>query len=218
MPVALKNGVSVLFVHVPKAGGTYVLNSLKFLGWKVFDYDRSDPRRPGTPNYFRQVSPQHISASEMKTRYHLDHIDYKFMSVRNPYHRLESEYFWQKRRFKSASGRPFPGPDSWWQQVKPKIQDSVPHFDNHLKPQVAFFLPNTQVYKLEDGLSELVRDIDKLAGPRRPERLNMAVRLSPRNAAAGRNSLSLGFSRSTIEDIRDTYTQDFITFRYALEP
>ncbi|BBL76475.1 sulfotransferase family 2 domain-containing protein [Methylomagnum ishizawai] len=143
MPLYLLENKLVLFIHVPKAGGTSVEEYLSkhYLGLLDRGFRGHLP-----------CSPQHFHAAMLATALKDAPLDYVFMVVRNPWDRLRSEYKFRKRHFKDAKDVDF---DEWVERAVAAYRKNRFHLDNHLRPMSEFLLPGTEVFKLEEGLAAL---------------------------------------------------------------
>jgi hypothetical protein len=91
MPIDMARGV--LFVHIPKTGGTTISALLGLRGTEYFHFPR--PIAGLSPNY---KSPQHFTYRELCRNLPTDFClqAYKVAFVRNPWDRFVSEFCWRK--------------------------------------------------------------------------------------------------------------------------
>tara|TARA_B100000886_G_scaffold317088_1_gene256121 strand:- start:1739 stop:2350 length:612 start_codon:yes stop_codon:yes gene_type:complete len=77
----------IIFIHIPKTGGT-----------SIEDIISNGQKKKKKPDYFYGVvkgkALQHLTALEIKDRFDKFDEYLKFVTVRNPYERLISEYYW----------------------------------------------------------------------------------------------------------------------------
>ena len=92
MPIFVKDDCRVLYVHVPKTGGSLVYQLFLKNG---FDRDFFDLPKHGFMAV-KQCSPQHLHAEVLQSLLRLDAFDYTFMTIRNPVSRIVSEYKWRQ--------------------------------------------------------------------------------------------------------------------------
>jgi hypothetical protein len=87
-------------------------------------------------------------------------MDFVFMTVRDPLRRLVSAY---KMRAKTQAAPP--SLSSWFDEMCKQYQEDPYVGDNHIRPQSAFWLPNCEVFRQEDGYGEalVARIEEKLA-------------------------------------------------------
>ena len=87
MPIFTFDNLKLLFIHIPKTGGTSVEES-------VSGYCKTSLLLHRVPDFLKN-SPQHLTASNLKEiGFGPSLFDYSFAIVRNPYRRIESEYFY----------------------------------------------------------------------------------------------------------------------------
>ena len=84
MPLYRFHNRLVLFVHIPKTGGTSVEHYLRELGQSAFVHGRKIPGLSMTPQHFHARIYQRILPPSF--------YDYAFCIVRNPLDRLVSEF------------------------------------------------------------------------------------------------------------------------------
>lgn len=207
MPVFMKNGLRILFVHVPKTGGTSVDELFRRSGYEISYHDPHIGER--SLNAVRRCSPQHMHGSLLKQTFHLDRFDLVFMVVRHPMDRFRSELAMQSHDNLRAS-----------QAVVDRAANDAldaysadPHaFDNHLLPQSDFDVEGCVVYRLEDGLDILRKDLMKRLDIRLTRRVPWERR---RREIAGIGTDTIFFSHETQERIRSVYADDFQRYGYA---
>ncbi len=98
MPIFTKNKIHILYVHIPKTGGSSVEGLFKKNKWQLSYLDKGGKKggKPDSLNSIRQCSPQHMHLEMLQTIFDLEKIDYIFMTVRHPVDRLISEYRMRK--------------------------------------------------------------------------------------------------------------------------
>ena len=94
MPLFVKGGVAILYVHVPKTGGSSIEHM--FLD-KGFRSEFLDHGPKNSFNLYRRCSPQHLHAKPLLRLLRPQRITFTFMTVRHPLTRLLSEYKMQVR-------------------------------------------------------------------------------------------------------------------------
>jgi hypothetical protein len=94
MPIDMSKGV--LFVHIPKTGGTTICALLGLFGTEHFHASQPLPKL--SPNY---KSPQHFTYRELCRNLSADFCAraYKIAFVRNPWDRFVSEFCWRKNMY-----------------------------------------------------------------------------------------------------------------------
>lgn len=155
MPVFIKDERYVLFPHVPKTGGTSLEQLFRRSGWKVHLRDMKSG--PGTMNHVRRTSPQHMTAELLTQTLDLSRFELIFMVVREPIARFRSEYAMRQADQTKTGGRAV---QRWAERVLERFERDPDTLDSHLRPQSEFHLVGSVVYRLEDGLSAAVNDLN----------------------------------------------------------
>ena len=139
MPIFTKDSRKILFVHIPKTGGTSVESHFTKNGWKMDLWS-------STRNGGKSPSDQHLLYEDLKAR--ITDVDdiYSFTVVRNPVRRLISEWRWQRWQLKNVK-------DSlaeFIQRVADSLTNDKIYWDNHWRPQIDFIDPAiNRICKLE---------------------------------------------------------------------
>lgn len=208
MPVFRRDDKRVLFVHVPKTGGTSVEELFRRSGWKATHLDRRVG--PESNNWVRRCSPQHMHGEMLELMFHLDRFDLIFMVVRDPLARFRSEYGMRHREDLRVDSDLV---DAWAEKAFRRYQTNPFRHDNHLRPQSQFLVPGAVVYKLEDGLDRMASDLRDRFGleldldapvPRRLDRVRHS----------GIPSELVQVSTETEKRVRDFYEDDYTQFGY----
>lgn len=146
MPIFNMEDKRVLFVRIPRAGGDHI-------------YDWLD--KCGSASLLQQsaikslrVPPQHLPYDDIVAL--LGKVwDYAFAVVRNPYQRMEREFFCSLTKEQQQDSSKWPDFTRWV-----TIQLNNAHVDpfyqqNHFCPQSQMVGKGLDLYRLEDGLSGL---------------------------------------------------------------
>ena len=152
MPIFEKNGVKILLVHIPKTGGTSLEHWLK----KETTMSFFSPIPPGG----LMICPQHLQVGSLKVLLGGALWHWACAIVRNPYDRMESEYFWRTdEQFKNLGVRP---DFSTWviNNIRAAKQNPY-HLDNHLRPQTDFIDTEVKIFKFEEGLALVVHELSE---------------------------------------------------------
>lgn len=155
MPVYYKEHDVRLFIHIPKSGGTTFEKVAKATGWK--EHFKLTGMHVNNLGGFI-CSPQHYDQSILKVIFCQEKFNSVFTIVRNPYNRIKSEYYWQR---KLGVTELCPAP--WLEKVFKDYQKKDYIFDNHLRPQVEFIPKDARctIYKLEEnGIYECLQDLN----------------------------------------------------------
>ena len=205
MPVFLKDDKSVLFVHIPKTGGSTIEAVFRSSGWRVqFRETRtSHPHlRP-----LRRVSPQHLHAPILRELFRVNRFDLVFLICREPVSRFRSEYAMRR----SSEDGDFDAVEAWWSQMSKRYRNNPCVLDNHLRPQSEFLLPNAEVFRMESGLSAVVEDLN--------ERFDLSLTTDlPHHQSSvrrtGRPSSTVPISPKLRDQLNSFYAEDFRRFGY----
>ncbi len=200
VPVFSRDGVDILYIHVPKTGGTSIEYFFEQNGFAVSYLDRgiSQP----SLNRVRRCSPQHMTRQQLQAIFNPGQFKYVFMTVRNPYARLFSTF--QMRHGKHAE-MDF---DGWARGTLQQLANSPFIFDNHIRPQVDFFLPRAEVFKQEDGYGPgWIRRMSERTGFDLPRREVWRQMVSDKVDRAPMSDASKAL-------IAQVYAEDFSKFGY----
>lgn len=205
MPIFQKDGKTILFVHVPKAGGTYIEELFRKNGFSV---DLFDNRREINP--YRVCSPQHYHAEIINKILVVDRFDYVFMTVRHPVSRFVSEF--RMRCMK----RLYPlDINAWADSVMQRYVEDEYMYDNHIRPQSEFVLKNIDIYKQDMGFGEeFGLLLEEKIGIKLRERAINKVRVREVSDYKSSNEV---LSEDNLQRIRMFYAMDFARFNYNLE-
>lgn len=211
MPIYRINNKTVLFIHVPKSGGTSVD------AWLSAHADASLHNR--LKRLFSvhdglgldwQLPMQHFHAEVLERMFAPGFFDYAFMVVRDPLERLKSEY----RHIRALPFRI----DTWlpfgvWARVMLWLARRAPSFArNHLRPQSDFVCFDAEIFRFEDGLEHIIKTVAERLGlpqpqdvPHKRNRADEAIPVSPRTARALRAHYRkdyeiFGYDMTAVED------------------
>jgi hypothetical protein len=207
MPVFVKDGTTVLYVHVPKTGGTSLEQVFLDSGYEMHYHD--DVFGPGTMNRVRRCTPQHMHAALLRETFALRRFDVVFMTVREPVARFRSEFGMRNRDLPYVDEATV---EAWAHDVLDRYTRNPYVLDNHVRPQSAFLLPRAEVHHLEVGLPAIVDRLDAAHG------LGLTAtdhRLLDRAAASGFSSADVPVSRGLERRLQEFYRDDFARFGYG---
>lgn len=203
MPVFHRDGCNLLFVHIPKTGGTFVERQLKANGWRASFLLHGQQERHLLG--LMHASPQHLHWAQLCALFDPTAFDLAFAIVRDPLERAISEY----RMRSKARVRPF---DEWLHDVLLKRASGPFHLDNHLRPQHEFVGPGVEVLRFEDGLDEgLMARLSRACGR------DLVLQPLPRRADASlvrRAEVVPG--RAALDLLARVYAEDYRRFGYPL--
>jgi len=197
MPIARINNKLILFIHVPKTGGSSIEKHL----------ERHSPL-----SFYGQIGPPIIPCSsrhfhgELLTDLFPDTVfDWSFMMVRHPLKRILSQYRYQTRK-----------PSPVWNQVSFSIwlryilhrQRINPYYrDNHFRPQHEFEAFGAEVFRLEDGLAAPLGRLNALTGVDETDDVIWANQTAQKDVKITTEDRALIFK---------TYKEDFHRYGYEL--
>jgi hypothetical protein len=203
VPVFYRDGIKILYIHIPKTGGTAIEMFFEQNGFGVAYLDRGG--KAGNLNPTRLCSPQHMEAAILAKVFRLSSFDYIFMTVRHPIERILSEY-----KMRVAEKIDLPDVNMWVRRSLRCYGDNPYMMDNHIRPQVDFWMERADVFKQEDGFG---RDWVEQISSRIPckfEQRNTEIAMRFDVRAAERSDLSNGSN----EALRRFYDSDYRLFGY----
>jgi hypothetical protein len=137
MPYFYNNEVNILFIHIPKTGGTSV--EKYFEGKYKIELSKESLYTTNPKDFFNEISYQHQTIKTIRNNKNIFRIDYSdveiYTIVRNPYTRLMSDLFFKNLIKESFSS------EHVNDVIKKYISDAdnTKH-DNHRIPQYMFLL------------------------------------------------------------------------------
>lgn len=206
MPVFTKGDRNVLFIHIPKTGGSSIETHFADAGWRMSYHDGR--MRKGRPNYLRRCTPQHMHGELLSQVFRLDRFDAVFAVVRDPVARFRSEYVMRHKTELSTDAAQV---ERWAGRAFARYAKDPFVHDNHIRPQVRFLVDRARVYRLEDGLDTALADLN--------ERYDLDV---PTEVAKVRTSeKTRGIASKDVElsprleaRLEEFYAEDFLRFGY----
>ncbi|WP_136444160.1 sulfotransferase family 2 domain-containing protein [Pacificoceanicola onchidii] len=182
MPIIRISGKLVYFAHVPRAAGTSVERYLRArFGPLAF----ADPGYLSVPEGARwtRSSPQHVTRDALDRLFPAGFFDASFAIVRNPYDRLHS-VFLRQRDIEQTIPADMSFAD--WVGSLPQPRFAL---DNHTRPMLDFIPKGARIFRLEDGLGQVVDWLDDLAGNSRgPREIGVSNSHAERLAFLGRET------------------------------
>ena len=199
MPFITHNKKRILFIHIPKTGGTSVGSWLKTIAPMHFE-------SPRMPSGFL-VTPQHLTNSDFNSLFHKNFFNFRFAIVRDPYARMESEYRFRTKIAKSLSQPELPTFSIWLEVELEAFARTQTHLDNHLRPQVDFIGSGVNVYKFEDGMALILAAIAKDSGLPTPEKVAHARKAT---------RMDIEWDLQDRLKVNRVYADDFARFGYPM--
>lgn len=170
MPVYEGRGKRILFVHIPKTGGTSIEAAFRRAG-----FEETYHSKEFTP---RGCRPQHFTAADLVQEFPGLPFDYVFAVVRDPAMRFSSERVWRAGHV-AKSGGPIPDFESFATDWLGRYDANPSAGDNHFRPQVEFLLPHMDLYRFEDGIDWIMSRVATRVGVPRLGR-QVPHRMGPR--------------------------------------
>ncbi|PJI92672.1 sulfotransferase family protein [Yoonia maricola] len=188
----------ILFIHIPKAGGTSIKSWMsEHAAESLYMKHRSE---------MFPLVPQHFHAELLDELFAPAFFDYSFCVTRNPYSRALSEYNYRITRPRLKNKLlPKPSFESWLQKSFARYKKDPYIFSNHLRPQHMFPIAETEVFRLEDGLEPLQERLAMMTG------IGFAADLPHKNPS--QKSVT-AISDEAAAQIRAFYADDFKRFDY----
>lgn len=213
MPVLRSGSFRILFIHVPKTGGTYVEELLKSYGPVHGIKYGYEPLPQGLP-----CVPQHFHGELLECLYSKDawevdsYFDYVFMTVRHPLDRLISEYKYRNRAFihenyKRSASFWNDHLNSWCQEGIEATREDPYHEDNHFRPQHEYEAFSPEIFRVEEGFDPIKQRLDDLLG------IKGVFPDDPINTS-GMPRDDVGPSNKTIQLVNSFYAEDFSRYGY----
>jgi hypothetical protein len=146
MPIFNIEEKNILFVRIPSAGGDHIYDWLETCGTASLLQQSSIKSL--------KVHPQHLPYDDIVSLLGIVW-DYAFAVVRNPYQRLEREFFSSLTEEQKVDPKTWPDFTRWIVLQLDNANIDSFYQQNHFCPQNELVGEGVDVYRLEDGLSVL---------------------------------------------------------------
>ncbi|KHF25367.1 sulfotransferase family 2 domain-containing protein [Solemya velum gill symbiont] len=198
MPLAKVGDHSVLFVHIPKTGGSSIEKYLAQQG----EISLKGRTRIG----LIRCSLHHLHTTQLQKRIEPGSVDWSFMVVRHPVARIISEYRYQLRKRRLIRNKiSF----STWLSLSLGICRFNPYYrDNHFRPQSEFEYPGAEIFHFEEGVGQCLTAIASHLGRRVPE-IPIWENPSP--------ELDIQIRDEDLQRIKEFYADDFLRYGYGID-
>ena len=205
MPIFKASYKVVYFAHVPKCGGSSIEAYLQTRFGSLGFIDRDFDSLPSSQRWTR-TSAQHIKVENLERLFPSGFFDASFAVVRHPVDRLISEYHYQRDYLKVINKNTIFS--TWLSDFEQALKEDPLIYDGHVRPMVDMVPSNATVFRLEDGLDQVVSYLDELAGA--VEETIPMKRLLVRNTAIPK----VLPNENDIATIERIYAHDFERFGY----
>lgn len=194
---------SLLFIHIPKTGGTSVEVFFEKLGCNTF----LSPKEYRSFRKHLKIAPAHYDINFISEIFDLNSI-YSFTIVRNPLDRIFSIYNWVKDKSTNTDDFKKMSFDNFIDYSFNIKSDEDPIFYNMIKPQSDFISNKLdKIFKLELGLKNIFKEIFLDIGLN----INGDFEVPFLNKS---NSDKNSLNDHVIEKINKYYQKDFKEFNY----
>jgi hypothetical protein len=156
MPFVENSGKRILFIHIPKTGGTSLEKSMEQVG-SLHLCIRSIPS-------FLRVPPEHLTYHNICSLFDESYFDFSFAIVRNPYLRIESEYRMRSLLAKEQFFTELPKFPYWLEMTMEQVRRDRNFLANHFRPQIEFVGKDVHIYRYEEGLDNIVKKLNEVTG------------------------------------------------------
>lgn len=199
MPFIEYNSKKVLFIHIPKTGGTTVERWLSQFAPLKF-------RTVGVPD-FTKCTPQHYRMQDFRQLFGDNYFDYVFTFVRCPYARIESEFRMQAELQRSGFWKEYPSFSLWLEANIARAELNPFHLDNHLRPQWEFLGTEVSNFKMEDGLETGLVEAARVLGVKPPQHL-------PKELSTKDTGIKVHWDLADRLKVQQRFPNDFERFDY----
>ncbi|OZB14094.1 MAG: hypothetical protein B7X55_11860 [Rhodobacterales bacterium 34-62-10] len=204
MPFIKFQNRNILFVHIPKTGGSSVEAWLEQHGkLNLFSAGMKPPAL--------NCTPQHLRYWDLRQLFDPGFFDYAFTIIRNPFHRLESEYRMRVILQAEQLVSKYPPFPIWLGAQLDAFERNAFHLDNHLRPLWHFTSDRTEVFRFEDGLDQIIAKVAAKTGIPHPA-------VTPREMTSEKFAGLIEWDQADILRVQTIYQKDFETFGYPLTP
>lgn len=193
MPLYFRDDRAALFIHVPKCGGSSVETAMRAHATYAALFNPGGKPMLCSPQHFhRELLDIVLESRDIPS----------FAVVRHPMLRAISVYL---HRTRNRQDNPLSMPTFFRRQFSGYLLAPY-RKDNHVRPQYQYLLPDTVVFRLEDGLEPALKHGLSLLGGDTDSDLKRVVRKSRSHEAH--------LSHKTLTKIEEFYSDDYDIFGY----
>ncbi|WP_282063789.1 sulfotransferase family 2 domain-containing protein [Roseobacter litoralis] len=202
MPLITADDKKLYFAHVPKVGGSSVVDYLTRRFGGPLAMNGSEFYKTKTKADMI-MAPSHITAKTAAIMLPRD-IDHSFTVVREPLSRILSQY-----RFQIGVSRMSQFGFSTWLRIVLSAARRDPRvYDNHIRPQSDMVPDQSMVFKFENKFSDMITWLDKITGqPAYDVEIGHLLK---------RKRPPIPILRQDVETIVAYYLADYERFGYAI--
>jgi hypothetical protein len=203
MPIYRIANRNILFIHVPKTGGTSIEAYLELHAEAALHNQGRKLLRPYRQSLFAPaLAMQHFHADLLQAMFPEAFFDYAFMVVRDPMARLLSEYGHSIGLNRLDSRLPF----NVWARILLGLARIAPTLsNNHYRPQSEFKCFDAEVFRFEDGIPAILKTL--------AERLSLPPPADvPHEKRSGVREIAVSPAIKAL--VRSRYSRDFESFGY----
>ena len=207
MPIMVRKQATCLFIHIPKCGGTALMELVRAARWKdaLSLENAAAGRSPALP-----CTPQHYHWEMLRPLVVPEALDAIVTITRHPFARFVSEYGRQVKTGMAQAPR-----DAWAETALDAYEQDPFAYDNHLRPQDDFVpapMANLSVFRMEDkGVARAFRRVQATAAAPRQRKILEAMPVVGRSSRAGPLPDDLAHLAGRL---RRVYAADFERFGY----
>ncbi len=203
MPAYRINNKNVLFIHIPKTGGTTIEAFLSSQGPMSLHGRGEKIVQPyGSCRVSGHIPVQHFDASLLDVMFDRSFFDYAFLVVREPVERMKSEYRYARALGRLEARLPFGA----WTALELGRAKLWPHWrSNHFRPQSEFLCLGAEVLRFESGMSSILAAVSERLALAPPSSIPHKRRF---------DELDITVSDATRARIRSFYASDYQALNY----
>ncbi len=202
MPFIEYKSKKFLYLHVPRTGGGTIESWMETLSPLRF-------HTIGIPTCLR-CTPQHLRMSDFLDLFGEKYFDKVFMTVRNPYDRILSEY--KMRAMVEGRGfwQAFSTFSHWLEISLEEAKKDSTLFDNHIRPQWEFIGTGVEPMKFENTIPSIINHMAL--------KMNVPEVIIPRHKHSTVNfDGKVFFDKIDRLRIQEFYRKDFEIFGYNID-
>tara|TARA_Y100000389_G_C17262662_1_gene413810 strand:+ start:72 stop:713 length:642 start_codon:yes stop_codon:yes gene_type:complete len=210
MPLFFTQKKKILFLHIPKTAGKEISKALSKHGYSYLSQKY--------PENNSKVSSAHLTSEDINIilKQNNINVDFEFTVVRNPYTKLESEYFYQFAPIYRINEwgiktfyrlKKYSGFNNFIKKELNIANNNLEYKLNHFKPQIKFITNKTKVYKYENNFKDLKNDLQDYG-------INFEINEKQNIEGILSKIFKIKWEKKTIQMVNEFYKDDFEAFGY----